>query len=149
MCVLNDVLEYIEETKYVILATTGKEGPSLRTLGSFANDELEIYFSTDNKTAKVGEINFNPNVSLLFQHEGQQLQNFRNVTLGGQAKRICCGNDRSKAIQILSKRNPRFKERAEKGELDQTAIFKFKPRSLKYLDFTNGIGPDAVREFHL
>lgn len=139
--------EYIEKTKFAVLATTGKDGvPTVRTLGSFANDGLKVYFSTGKKTAKVEQIESNPNVTLLFQHEEQELPAFKNVSVTGIAKTISCESELNKAIQLLGNKSPRFKERAQKGELTDTLIFKVEPKILKYLDFSKGLGPDSVEE---
>jgi hypothetical protein len=50
---------------------------------------------------------------------------------------------------LLSARNPRFKARAEKGELGGTAIFKIKSLELKYLDYAIGFGKAGIQELHL
>lgn len=147
---LDKVKQYVGETKFVILATAGKDGvPVLRTLGSFVNDGLDIYFSTGKNTAKVEQILNQPNVTLLFQHEGQQLPAFVNVAITGEAKQVQCENGYKKAVNLLSGKSARFKERAEKGELEDTAIFKVTPKSLKVLDFSRGTGPLAVEEVDL
>ncbi|MDA8234441.1 MAG: pyridoxamine 5'-phosphate oxidase family protein [Clostridia bacterium] len=144
---LNKAAEYIGQSKFVVLATTDGSGvPVVRTLASFANDNLNVYFSTGRNTAKVEQIAANPKVSLLFQHEGQELAGFQNVTLTGQAEPLQSGDELSKAIQLLSDRNPRFKERVAKGGLGDTLIFRVEPKSVKYLDFSKGVGPAAVQE---
>ncbi|MNI96867.1 hypothetical protein D3C73_1554070 [compost metagenome] len=66
----------------------------------------------------------------------------------GKTNVVCrkCGDEYARAVELLSQRNPRFKERAEKGELEQTTILKFVADKLKYLDFSRGVGPAAVTE---
>ena len=142
--------EYISKTKFVVLATTGVEGiPFIRTLASFANEDLTIFFSTGKKTAKVEQIKSNNQVALLFQHEGQELSGFQNVTIAGEAKAVTNDSELAKAIQLLSDRSPRFKERAEKGQLGETEIFKVTPKTLKFLDFSKGLGSAAIEEITL
>lgn len=53
--------------------------------------------------------------------------------------------DIERAVSLLSQRNPRFKERVEKGEINDTALFRIDPIEIKVLDFSNGIGPNAVQ----
>jgi hypothetical protein len=53
--------------------------------------------------------------------------------------------DRKRAIDLLSARNPRFKARAEKGELGDTAIFKIVPKEIKYLDYSKGFGAAGIQ----
>lgn len=56
------------------------------------------------------------------------------------------GEEYEQAVELLKNRNPRFRERAEKGELEGTAILKFTPTRLKLLDFAKGAGAAAVEE---
>lgn len=144
-----DAEDYIASTKTVILGTANKEGvPSLRTLASFANDGLVIYLSTSKGSGKVEQLKENPNAVLLFQQEGQELPKFRNVTLTGSIATVCskCGEEYARAVKLLSDRSPRFRERAEKGQLDGNVILKLTPTRLKLLDFSKGAGPAAVEE---
>ncbi len=148
--IVTKAINYIENTKYVILATTGKDGvPRLRTLASFANDGLKIYFSTGKNTGKVQQIASNPNVSVLVQQEGQEIPSFKSVTLIGKAALLVGGKEHDEAVKLLSSKNPRFREKVEKGLLDDTAIFGIKPDILKFLDFSNGLGADSVKEISL
>ncbi len=145
--ILNTIKDYIAGTKWVALASVAEDSkPALRTLGSVVNDDLDIYFSTGKNTAKVAQIAANPFVTLLFQHEDQELATFKNVTYTGEAKQLSCEKELAQAIELLSNHSPRFKTRAEKGELGETAIFKVKPVSIKYLDFSSGVGSAAVKE---
>lgn len=147
---LDKVKEYIRKTKWAVLSTVTQDNiPALRTMGSFVNDGLHIYFSTGKDSAKVAQIESNPFVTLLFQHEGQELATFINVTYTGKAKRLSSEQELARAIALLSERSPRFKERAEKGQLGETAIFKVEPSRIKYLDYSRGIGPAAVEEVEI
>jgi general stress protein 26 len=144
---LEKVKNYIKNTKYATLGYVSTTGvPSLRAMGSFDIDELNLYFSSSKTAEKVSNIAVNPTISFLFQHEGQELATFKNVTYVGIAKEIKCETEYNKAVKILSEKSPRFKERAQKGQLGDTAIFKVVPKSIKYLDYSNGIGPNAVKE---
>ena len=143
----NKVVDYIGKTKFAVLATIGEDNaPKLRTIASFANDELKIYFSTGKSTAKVKQIKENPEVTLLFQHEGQQLAEFRNIILTGTAKILDGEEEFEKAVNLLGARSQRFKERVEQGQLEDTLIFVIEPKKVKSLDFSKGIGPNAIEE---
>jgi general stress protein 26 len=145
-----EVIDYISKTRFAILATVKSDKlPELRTIGSFAPDGFDVYFSTGKDTAKVKQIELNNLISFFFQHEGQELSTFKNVALIGKAERLEKGGEFDKAIELLGNRNPRFKERVEKGGLEKTAIFKVTPKEVKYLDFSKGTGEDAVRKIIL
>jgi hypothetical protein len=49
----------------------------------------------------------------------------------------------------LGARNPRFKARAERGELADTAIYLIHTSEIKYLDYARGTGPAAIQEIKL
>jgi pyridoxamine 5'-phosphate oxidase len=144
--------EYIAKSRTVILGSVTKEGvPELRTLASFANDGLVVYLSTSKTSRKVGQLKDNPHATLLFQHEGQEIPQFRNVALTGTIAKVCskCGQEYEHAVKLLGSRNPRFKERAEKGQLEETAILKLTPHRVKLVDLSKGSGAAAVEEVEL
>lgn len=140
--------QYLHETRLIILSTVDETfGPATRTLASFGIDDLTVYFSTSRSSRKVRHIEVNRHVSLLFQHDGQELASFRNVEIRGEAELVSDERERARAIQLIGARNPRFKERAEKGELGDSAVFRVKPRSVNVVDLSRGRGPAAVTRF--
>ncbi len=139
------VPQYLNDTRFIILSTVGPANtPATRALGSFAADGLTVYFSTGKTSDKVGQIAANPNVSILFQHEQQEVKDFANVEIRGVAEVLATEEERAKAIRLISIRNPRFKERAEKGELGGNAFLRVTPKQVKVVDFSKGHGPAAV-----
>jgi pyridoxamine 5'-phosphate oxidase len=151
MAISKEIIQkYLEETRYVVLATVNeKQAPALRTLGSFAPDELHVYFSTGKTTAKVEQIRLNHQVAVLFQHENQKINSFINITISGEAQELNNEAERNKAIALLSVRNPRFRERADKRELDGTAFFRVDPKEIKVVDFSKGSGAKAVETIRI
>jgi len=142
----NEIIDYIAKAKLAIIATVKDGGvPALRTVGSFAPDGLTVYFSTGKDTEKVKQIEKNQNVAVFFQHEGQERGKFRYVSITGVARQLAEKSSLDQAISVLSARNPNFKQRVEKGEIDKIAIFKIEPRSIKDLDYSRGAGPQAVQ----
>jgi len=141
----NGLHDYLNQTKFIVLSTISNEQvPTLRTLASFAVHELTTYFSTGKVTDKVQQIKANPQVSVLFQHENQELGSFYNATIAGKATEITTDSEREKAIKLLSDRSPNFKARVEKGEIGNNAFFRIDPQEIKVLDFSKGLGPNAV-----
>ncbi|MNB72769.1 pyridoxamine 5'-phosphate oxidase [compost metagenome] len=139
------IVDYLNGTRFVVLATVNQDGaPEVRTLGGFAVDGYKVYFSTDEGTEKVKQIRSNPAVTLLFQHENQELAGFVNVSVRGEARQVDDAEELAHAIAALGNRNPRFKERADKGELANTAIIGVTASEIKVLDFAKGRGAEAV-----
>lgn len=139
------IQKYLQETRYVVLATVNKkQAPALRTLGSFAPDELQVYFSTGKTTAKVEQIRANQQVAILFQHENQEIKSFINITISGKAHELDEDTERRQAIARLSARNPKFKDRAARGDLEGTTFFRIDPEEIKVVDLGKGPGAKAV-----
>jgi general stress protein 26 len=147
---LTKAIAYMGQTAIIVLSTITQDGrPALRSMASLANDGLEVYFSTGKQTEKVRHIQSTPNVSVLFQHEGQELMKFQNVTLTGIAEPIPTGMELEKAINLLGEKNPWFKSLAKTEGLAALSIYKVRPISVKYLDYSHGIGPDSTKEVNL
>ncbi|BCG58582.1 pyridoxamine 5'-phosphate oxidase family protein [Paenibacillus sp. URB8-2] len=141
----NQIVKYLNDTRFVVLATVNNDqSPVLRSLGSFVADGYTIYFSTHKNSKKVEQIQENPKIVLFFQHENQELSSFVNISVHGTAEAIADQAEIDRAIQQLGSRNPRFKERAEKGLLQDTVFYKVNARELKVLDFSKGSGAGAV-----
>ena len=140
------ITDYIGKTRVSALATVRADGaPVVRAIGGFAPDGLDVYFSTAKASAKAAQIAGDAPVSFYFQHDNQEIPTFKYVNLIGQARELNAESERQKAIGILSARSPRFKARAEKGELQDTVIYRVSPSEIKYLDFSKGQGPDSVQ----
>ena len=140
--------EYISKTKWATLATVREDGaPVLRAMGSFAPAGVNVYFSSRKGQAKGRHLKANSWVNFFFQHENQELASFKNVAIVGKAEDLPeDGAEYKKGVELLSARNPRFKERVERGELKDTAIYLIRTQEIKYLDYSNGIGNQAIQE---
>ena len=141
---IDNLSGYIESARFLVLATTDDLGPVQRTLGGFGNDGTTVYFSTHQGSRKVQHIERDPHVSLLFQHEKQELPSFVNVAIRGKAQRLRDASEVAKAIERISARSQNFRERAARGELGETALFRVDPTELRVIDFSNGVGAKAV-----
>jgi pyridoxamine 5'-phosphate oxidase len=144
------VLEYIKQTRWATLTTVREDGaPVSRTIGGFAPDGLNIFFSTSKKSGKNRHIARNKLVSFHFQHENQELAAFKNLVVIGQIEAVSIYADYQRAVDLLSVRSPRFKARIELGETEDLALYLVRAKEIKYLNFANGVGPAAVQEIIL
>ena len=135
--IIDDAKWYIESSQLGILATTGKYNiPQLRVIRAFANDGVDLYFTTNKDTEKVKHINENPNVTLFFQNEGQDFGSFTNLSITGVAKVVEDKEELNKAVEAISVRHPKLKEIVDNNELQSsgTLIYKIDAKSVKFLD---------------
>ncbi len=140
---LAEVRQYISDSKFAVLNYVRDDlAPIARSIGSFFLDGDDLFFSTGKDAAKVSEIAKRPRVSLHFEHEGQSLESWKNLLLVGDAELISPGSpEQQRAIEALSVKSPRFRERVARGELASIAIFRVHVREYHYLDFTKGYIP--------
>lgn len=125
-----EIHEYLKENKSVVLATTGaEEQPDLRVLGGYNFDGYTLYFGGSATANKVKQIAHNSKVSILIQHEGQEIPNFKNITIYGVAEKLT-GAEYEKGQKIIQERRPN-------AEFDEKvkSIFKVTPKKVKILDF--------------
>jgi general stress protein 26 len=145
--VSQEIIDYIEQTQWAILSTVRNDGvPVPRTMGAFSQDNggKTIYFATLPDTGKTRDIKENNRVSLLFQHEGQSLAEFRNVVVLGNASIIDSDEELQRAVKGISSRSPFIKERIENAGVETFSFYKVGAAEIKFLDFKKGIGPGAV-----
>lgn len=136
-----EVAKYIDETPFATLAyVRADKSPILRSMGSFTFDGVDLFFSCRKDSRKVTEIEANPQVSFHFQHDQQSLSTWKSILLIGEADLLGEGTEYDKAVELLSIKNPRFKERAARGELVDSVIYKIKTREIEYVDYARGFG---------
>jgi nitroimidazol reductase NimA-like FMN-containing flavoprotein (pyridoxamine 5'-phosphate oxidase superfamily) len=134
----------VANVRFLSLATVSEDGPVIRSIGSWGLQGRTLFFSTAKCSDKVVQLQGDPRVSAQLLAEGQELPGLKNVVLQGSAKLLETDTDRATAIAAIGARNPRFKERAEKGELGGNAIFAVKAGKIKVVDFSKGVGPAAL-----
>ncbi len=139
----NEIQNYIVDSKYALLTYVRSDlSPISRTIGSYATDGENLFFSTGKESAKVDEIEKNKRVSFFFEHDNQAPESWKSLLLIGDAEPITVGStDYEKAIERLGAKSPRFRERIAKGDLDSAIIYKVKTSELEYLDRSKGKGP--------
>jgi pyridoxamine 5'-phosphate oxidase len=140
------VEELTSQVRFASLATISDDGPVIRSIGSWAIRGTALYFSTSGSSAKVSQLAKDARVSVQLLAEGQELTTLRNFVLNGAAK-LLEGNARDVAIEAIGARNARFRERAAKGQLAESAIYAVKAKQVKVLDFSKGIGGAALSVF--
>ena len=138
-----EILQYILESKHAVLTYVREDlTPVSRAMGSFAPHGTDLFFSTGKDAAKVAEIERNRRVSFYFEHDNQAAEVWKSVLLVGEARQVQSGErGYDSAIQSLSARSPRFRERVARGDLGNAAIYKITVAELEFLDRSKGYGP--------
>ncbi|MBI1921034.1 MAG: pyridoxamine 5'-phosphate oxidase family protein [Geobacter sp.] len=137
--------QYLNKTRFITLSTVKNGNPALRTMAAFAAEGISPVFSTHRDTDKVRQIEENPHVSILFQHENQHLRTFVNITISGIARRVDDRDDQERIIALIGARNLRYQERAARGELIEHLFYRVEPVEIKILDFARSPSPQGVQ----
>ncbi|AJE02182.1 pyridoxamine 5'-phosphate oxidase family protein [Geobacter pickeringii] len=142
-----EIIEYIGGTLWAELATVREDGsPVVRTIGAFALDNggSSIYFATLPNADKTRQIEANNRVSFFFQHEGQQLHEFRNAEVIGSAAKIDADDKLERAVRSIAERSPFVREHIEKNGVGTFGFYEVTASEIKFLDYRKGIGPEAI-----
>jgi len=144
---LSEALDYAKNTRFATLNYVRQDNaPVSRAIGSFAFDGSKVVFSTQKDAAKVSAIKLNKRISFFFEHDNQELASWKSVLALGSAEIVEEKQEKDRIAAILALRNPRFKERIDKGELDKVALFSLKTEEVQYLDRSNGpAGNKAIK----
>lgn len=135
--ILKDSLSYVEQAKVGLLITVGEgKVPYVRSIGAFSNEGSDIYFLTGKATEKVKHIASEPVVTFYFENEGQVYENFKSVAITGEASEVTESLEFEKAIESISKRYPKIKERVASGDIKNSSIYKVKAKFVKLADYT-------------
>jgi nitroimidazol reductase NimA-like FMN-containing flavoprotein (pyridoxamine 5'-phosphate oxidase superfamily) len=138
------ITDYLNKTRFIVLATVRDGRPALRTMAAFATEGFSPVFSTHRNTDKVSQIEANPHVSLLFEHENQSLRTFVNVTISGVARRVDEEREKERITALIGARNPRYLERAARGDLVEQVFYRVEPEEMTILDFSKSPSPEGV-----
>jgi nitroimidazol reductase NimA-like FMN-containing flavoprotein (pyridoxamine 5'-phosphate oxidase superfamily) len=143
------ISEYLNKTRLIVLATVCDGRPVLRTLAAFAADGISPVFSTHKDTDKVWQIDANPHVSILFEHEHQSLRTFVNITISGIARRVDRQQERERIITLIGTRNLRYHERELRGELIEQILYRVDPHEIKVIDFRKSPSPEGIQKINV
>ncbi|MEQ8155039.1 MAG: pyridoxamine 5'-phosphate oxidase family protein [Clostridiaceae bacterium] len=125
--------DYLNGSKTIVLATVDEESrPVVRTLGGFAAKGFVTFFATAKGSDKVKHIEKNANVSLLFQHENQEISKFLNISVKGLAEVISDEKEFEDIHKQLLNRNPRLKAVTKETH----NIYKVSAKEITILDFS-------------
>jgi nitroimidazol reductase NimA-like FMN-containing flavoprotein (pyridoxamine 5'-phosphate oxidase superfamily) len=126
-----EIKEYLKENKSIVLATIDEDGQTdLRSLGGYNFDGFTLYFGTAASANKVKQIANNNKVSVLVQHEGQVIPQYKNITIYGEAKRLTGDEYELGKAKIIERRPNAVLEE------DTKHIYKVIAEKIKILDFT-------------
>jgi len=135
------VLEYINSHDRCVMATSRKDNPQAASV-LYASDGFDIIVHTIRGTAKVRNVQVNPNVALVIDdqaHEGWG--KMKTLQYVGKARILATGEEQQKAVKIYVKRFPIVKNMlTSEGFARDQILIKITPEKIYFSDYAKGVG---------
>lgn len=116
-----------------------------RPIGAFGNEEADIYFVSRKDTKKVEHISKNPTVTFYLEDPGQKPEDFKYLSVTGNATIIDQKLDQENAKAIIKRKYSRLDDLLSTGSVNDWVVYKIKGESIKYYEKDEN-GPKEVIE---
>lgn len=128
-----------------VLATLSKDGaPRARTVYYAAGEDFAIYFLTLSKTRKIGDIEHNPRAAFVVSSEEMP----QTIQIEGTVEDLTETATITPAIerlsQIMQKHGVLSAPLSHFSSGDKIVFYKLTPTWVRWGDFTDGIGDEAI-----
>lgn len=128
-----------------LLATVGEDNrPSVREVGPFVNNGLDIYFVTRLDSQKVKHIGMNSGVTLYFPNMNLAIKEFMSTAVTGIAARVAEGDEFNGVLEKLDGKSPGYKKYICNEGFKIWTIYKMTAASLQFTDYSKS--PRTIRE---
>jgi general stress protein 26 len=132
-----EATDYIEKAAYAVLITVDEENkPSLREIGPFVNNGLNVYFTTQVDSQKVKHFNINPFVTLYFPNINLNPKEFKSLAITGKVSHITDETRINCVLDELGQKSLYYKNHISKEWFDLWRIYKLTSETLQFTDST-------------
>jgi len=135
--IVDNVVNYLENHRYLTLATVSSNGAPMAATVSYANNGTTIFFSTGKTTNKFKNITKNPNIALTVDEDYDNWGEIQGVQLMGKALLLEESSDIDMAKKTLG---CKFPQMAHMPKNIDFAFFKIEPTTAYFLDNSKGFG---------
>lgn len=144
--IINSAVNFLRESKAALLTTITEDNLiDCRMVGPFLNDDLIVYIFTLNNSNKAKQILKNPNVSLYFQNNFENIKEFKSLLINGNAVNVISTDEILNLKKQLEIKSKGYKEWIDKDGWDKWSIIKIQPKSLKYVDSSRWCEPQIIK----
>ena len=144
--ILDKSIGLINDTNRGVLLTIDKDKQIHgRPIGAYGNDGLDIFFVSKKETKKAEHIKENPNVTFYIESAGEKPEDFKYLSISGEAQIIDEINEVENAKNIIRRKYARLNDLLSDGNSDEWAVYVIRSKSLKYYE-TNENGPTEITE---
>ncbi len=133
------ILDLLKSHNIMSLATVRSDGFPQATTVVYANDGLALYFACDLDSQKARNIARSGKVSLTINHDYEDWNQIRGLSIGGRARLLTRPADRRRAWKALAAKFPAMAEMTE-DERAEAALVRVDPRVISVIDYQRGFG---------
>lgn len=134
------ILHLLAHHNICTIATVRGDGYPQATTVAYVNDGFEIYFVAGRESQKVANIRKNNKVSLTVDHDYQNWNKIKGLSLGGIADVIVDPEQREKVFDLFTAKFPQVREMPMPEDLDEIAVVHVHPQVVSVLDYTKEFG---------
>ncbi|HEX2530094.1 MAG TPA: pyridoxamine 5'-phosphate oxidase family protein [Burkholderiaceae bacterium] len=134
------VLDIIDKSKDLTLATVRPDGYPQATTVSYAHDGLAIYVGIGKNSQKAENIRRNNKVSLTINNDYQDWAHIKGVSMGAHADLVDDPGEIRHAVDCMLQRFPEVNEWMQAETSVDMAFLKITPEVISILDYEKGFG---------
>jgi len=139
------ILDLLQSHNIMSFATVRADGFPQATSVVYASEGLTLYFACDLESQKARNIARSPKVSLTINHDYEDWNEIRGLSLAGLAELLTGRADRRRAWRALAAKFPAMAAMTE-AERAAAALVRVRPKVISVIDYQRGIGhTDLVR----
>lgn len=136
----NAVLEILDQTNDITIATVRPDGYPQATTVSFVHDGLNIYFGCGVDSQKARNIRHSNKVSLAANLPYRDWNDIRGLSLGGRAQFVKNPDQVARMLQTMKERFPQIEDFAATSDVGEMALVRIVPVVISLLDYRKGFG---------
>jgi nitroimidazol reductase NimA-like FMN-containing flavoprotein (pyridoxamine 5'-phosphate oxidase superfamily) len=131
------ISDYLAAHRYLRLGTvTPKETPQVHTVG-YVSRGCTVYFATDRKSRKAGNISKNPAVAYAVDENYGEIMVIQGVQMEGRASLVTMETEAIKILDLMARKFPGLEKMPANPDL---VIFMIEPVRGFFLDNTVAFG---------
>ena len=133
------ILDLMRTHRTTSIATVRPDGYPQTTTVTYVNDGVSLYFACGADSQKIRNIRRNHKVSLTIDHDVDDWNKIRGLSLAGTARVVKESKEFKRALRLLVKKFPEMSAVSDE-DLKQMAIVRVAPKVISVLDYSKGFG---------
>lgn len=134
------VLDLLAQHNILTLATVREDGYPQATTVGYVNDGLTLYVGASPRSQKVRNIQRNPRVSLTVDHDYEDWNQIRGLSMGGIAGFVTDPQELRHVLGLMRRKFPQLETMPVPVASEAITLLKITPEVISVLDYRKGFG---------